>query len=173
MLSLDSLTGTDLVLVGMADLAVIREQPVTLCTSPLGACLAVAIFDPVRKIAGVLNSMLPEASIDPKRAGERPGMFLDSGLTALVDRAVELGALPERLEIFVAGGARILDETSYFNIGNRNFGVLESWMKARGLVLVAADVGGLSNRSLQLNGMTGQVRLKISGQPKLKILCKP
>jgi chemotaxis protein CheD len=165
--------GTDLFLISMADLAVVRNQAVTLCTPPLGACLAVAIFDPVAKVAGVLNSMLPEASIDPVRARNRPGMFLDSGISALLEQAMKLEAQPERLVICVAGGARILDETSYFNIGNRNFEVLEKCLKERGLRLAAAEVGGLSNRALQMNATTGEVRLKISGQASTKVLCKP
>lgn len=160
-------------LVGMADLAVVQDQSAWLCTAPLGSCLAIAIFDPAARVAGVLNSILPEASIDPQRAATRPGMFLDSGLAALLEQAVRLGAKPERLVVCVAGGAQILDETSYFNIGNRNYAVLAGLLEQRGLRIGAQEVGGLSNRSLLLNTRDGEVRLKISGQAKMKVLCKP
>ena len=157
----------------MADLVVVQNQPMLLCTSPLGACLGMTIFDAAAKVAGVLNSMLPESSIDPARAAAKPGMFLDTGVAAMLERAEKLGAKLDRLTVCVTGGARILDETHYFNIGNRNFEVLTGLLAKTGLKLSAQDVGGLSNRSLQMNTMTGEIRLKISGQAKMKVLCKP
>ncbi len=157
----------------MADVAVVREQALLFSTPPLGACLAVTIFDPVTKVAGVLNGMLPESSIDLERAARRPGMFLDTGLADLLGRAGELNAQLSRLIVCVAGGARILDETRYFNIGHRNFEVLAYLLERAGLSIAAQDVGGLTNRAVQLNTSTGEVRLKISGQAKLKTICKP
>src|SRR5580704_3933182 len=171
MFSVDRTEAGEVYLVGMADLVVVQNQPMLLCTSPLGACLGMTIFDTAAKVAGVLNSMLPDSGIDPARAAARPGMFLDSGLAALLERAEALGAKRDRLTMCVAGGARILDETRYFNIGNRNFEVLSGLLARAGLKLAAQDVGGLSNRSLQLNTVTGEARLKISGQARLKTLC--
>jgi chemotaxis protein CheD len=160
-------------LVGMADVLVVHNQNAILRTPPLGACLGISIYDPRARVSGVLHSMLPDSGIDPARAASRPGMFLDSGLAAMLTEAGKLGAKLENLSVCVAGGARILDETSYFNIGHRNFEVLTRLLKELGLELQGRDVGGLSNRSMQLNAVTGEVRLKVSGQPKMKVLCKP
>jgi chemotaxis protein CheD len=173
MLYADQTAAAQMLLVGMADLAVIQNQSTLLCTHPLGACLGIGIYDPVAKVGGVLHSLLPESQIDPARAAGRPGMFIDTGLAAMLGQAGQLGAKMENLVVCVAGGARILDETSYFNIGHRNFEVLAEMLAGLGLKLHAQEVGGLSNRSLQLNAATGEVRLKISGQAKLKVLCKP
>lgn len=160
-------------LVGMADFVVVQNQNAMLRTPPLGACLGISVYDPVAKVGGVLHSLLPDSGIDPARALSRPGMFLDSGLAALLLRAKQLGARLENLAVCVAGGARILDETSYFNIGHRNFEVLTGLLGELGLAPKAQEVGGLSNRSMQLNAATGEVRLKISGQAAMKVLCKP
>jgi chemotaxis protein CheD len=162
-----------LMLVGMADFVVVQNQNAMLRTPPLGACLGISVYDPVAKVGGVLHSLLPDSGIDPARALSRPGMFLDSGLAALLLRAKQLGARLENLAVCVAGGARILDETSYFNIGHRNFEVLTGLLGELGLAPKAQEVGGLSNRSMQLNAATGEVRLKISGQAAMKVLCKP
>jgi chemotaxis protein CheD len=161
------------VLVGMADLAVIQNQDVFLCTQTLGACLGVALHDPAAKIGGLLHSLLPESALDAHRAAQRPAMFLDTGMAELVRRVVELGAIRENLLVYVAGGGRILDETSCFNIGRLNHEVLLRLLARHGLKLAAEDVGGLANRSMQLNPATGEVRVKLSGEGKLKILCKP
>jgi chemotaxis protein CheD len=164
---------TQSLLVGMADVLVVHNQNAILRTPPLGACLGVCIFDPLARVGGILNSMLPDSGIDPSRAASRPGMFLDSGLAAMLTQARQHGAKLENLSVCVAGGARILDESSYFNIGHRNFEVLMRLLEELGLELRAQDVGGLSNRSMQLNAATGEVRLRLSGQPKMKVLCKP
>jgi len=173
MLFADQTEAGELFLVGMADVAVVQNQSLIFCTPPLGACLAVTIFDPVAKVAGVLNGMLPESSIDRDRAARRPGMFFDTGITDLLARAAEMNADAGRLIVCVAGGARILDETSYFNIGNRNFEVIAQLLNRAGFTIAAQDVGGLTNRALQMNAATGEVRLKLSGQAKMKTLCKP
>ena len=72
-------------MVGMADLMISQDQSFVLCTFPLGACLGIAVYDPVVKVGGLLHSMLPDSSIDPKRAAARPGMFLDTGLALLLE----------------------------------------------------------------------------------------
>jgi chemotaxis protein CheD len=173
MLSADQTEFAQSLLVGMADFVVVQNQNAVLRTPPLGACLGVSIYDPVVKVGGLLHSLLPDSGIDPARAASRPGMFLDSGLAAMLQKARESGASMDNLVVCAAGGARILDETSYFNIGHRNFEVLTGLLAQLGLNLRAQQVGGLSNRSMQINAATGEVRLKISGQAKMNVLCKP
>lgn len=156
----------------MADLKVSQDQNLMLCTFPLGACLGVAVYDPVMKVGGVLHSMLPDSSIDPGRAAARPGMFLDTGLALLLKHADNLKAKRENLLVYVAGGSEIMDETACFNIGKRNFEVFTDLLAQNDLKVHAADVGGLNNRTLQLNLGNGEVRLRFSGQAKMKVLCK-
>jgi chemotaxis protein CheD len=160
-------------MVGMADLMISQDQSFVLCTFPLGACLGIAIYDPVLKVGGVLHSMLPDSSIDPKRAAARPGMFLDTGLALLLEYAGNLKVKKENLLVYVAGGSQVMDETGCFNIGERNYAVLTGLLAHHGIKIHAEDVGGLTNRTMQLTVETGEVRLKFSGQAKMKILCKP
>lgn len=158
-------------MVGLAEVVVTQDPDVTLCTQPLGACLGIAVYDPVAKVGGVLHSLLPDSKLDPARAASRPGMFLDTGLAELLGRAEAMGATKENLRVFTAGGAQIIDETASFNVGKRNYEVLHQLLEQQGLTLHAQDVGGLTNRTMQLNLETGEVRLKFSGQIKLKLLC--
>lgn len=160
-------------MVGIAELSVVRDQELVLRTFSLGACLGIAIHDPVMKISGLLHSMLPDSTIDPQRAAAKPGMFLDTGLAKLLEEAHRLGAVEERLLICVAGGGRIMDESGYFNLGQRNHEVLEALVAKRGLKIRAQSVGGLVNRTLQLDASTGEVSVKISGQGEKKLLCRP
>jgi len=159
--------------VGLAELVVSRDPHATLCSSPLGACLGVVIYDPAVKVGGLLHSLLPASSIAPARAADRPGMFLDTGMAAMLERAVELGAKTGRLQVFVAGGAQIMDESNAFNIGTRNYASLRQLLAQMGLQIYAEDTGGRPNRTMQISLATGDVRVKYSGQAKMKSLCKP
>jgi chemotaxis protein CheD len=159
-------------MVGMADLMVSQDRSLILCTFPLGACLGIAFYDPVVRVGGVLHSMLPDSSLDPKRAAARPGMFLDTGVALLLEKVTKLTAKAENLVVSVAGGSEVMDETTCFNIGKRNYSVLHGLLAGKGLKIHAEDVGGLNNRAMQLDLATGEVRLKISGQARLKTLCK-
>jgi len=150
-----------------------RDSTASLCTFPLGACLGIAIYDPVAKVGGLLHSLLPASSLDPKRAASRPGMFLDTGLTALLDGAQRLKATRKSLRVFVAGAAQIIDETALFNIGKINCDILPQLLRQLGVKLHAQNVGGRTNRSMELILATGEVLLKFSGQTASMLLCKP
>ena len=168
-----SLTGfNQKVVVGIAEMAVSNNQNVTLTTYSLGSCLGIAIYDPVVKAGGLLHIMLPDSTIDPAKAAKQPSMFVDTGVPALFRAAYQLRAEKHRMIISIAGGAQIMDAGGFFNIGSRNFDALTRLFAEHGLKIQAEQVGGLVNRTMHLNLATGEVRLKISGQPQEVILCK-
>ena len=168
-----SLTGfNQKVVVGIAEMAVSNNQNVTLTTYSLGSCLGIAIYDPVVKAGGLLHIMLPDSTIDPAKAAKQPSMFVDTGVPALFRAAYQLHAEKHRMIISIAGGAQIMDDGGFFNIGSRNYDALTKLFTEHGLKIHAEQVGGLVNRTMHLNLATGEVRLKISGQPQELILCK-
>jgi chemotaxis protein CheD len=160
------------VVVGIADLAVSNNQNVTLTTYSLGSCLGISIYDPVAKAGGLLHIMLPDSTIDTTKAAKQPAMFVDTGVPALFRAAYQLKAEKHRVIISVAGGAQIMDNGGFFNIGSRNVDALNILLQQHNLKIHAEQVGGLVNRTMYLNLATGEVRLKISGEPKETILCK-
>ena len=149
-------------LVGVAELAVTNNPLLTLGTYSLGSCVGVAVYDPVARIAGLLHAMLPAASLDPEKARRQPGMFLDTGLPALFEMAVRLGAELRRARLFVAGGAQVVEACSRFNIGAANCAMLHRLLADHPVTLRRAELGGTSIRTLHLN-TTGEVRLKTNG----------
>ena len=160
------------VVVGIAEMAVSNNQNVTLTTYSLGSCLGIAIYDPVVKAGGLLHIMLPDSNIDTAKASRQPAMFVDTGVPALFRAAYQLKAEKHRVIISVAGGAQIMDSGGFFNIGVRNYDALSNLLRQHSLQIHAEQVGGLVNRTMYLNLATGEVRLKISGEPKETILCK-
>lgn len=149
--------------VGVADMAVSNDSSAEIVTYSLGSCLGITIYDPAKKIGGLLHLMLPDSKIDAARATSAPCMFVDTGVPRLFHAAYNLGADRNRLVIKVAGGAQLLDQQKIFNIGARNFEALEKLLAQNGLKAHAADIGGLSSRTVRLDLTTGQVTVKTPG----------
>jgi chemotaxis protein CheD len=159
--------------VGVGDMAVSNNPNLVLTTYSLGSCLGISIYDPVVRVAGLLHIMLPDSSIDPAKAAARPCMFVDTGTPLLFRSAYELGAVRQRLKITVAGGAQIMDGSGFFNIGKRNVDAFSELLARNSLSVLASQVGGMVNRTMNLHIATGAVRLKISGQPEEVSLWTP
>jgi len=149
--------------VGVADMVVSNDSSAELVTYSLGSCLGITVYDPVRKIGGLLHIMLPESKIDAAKAVSTPLMFVDTGVPRLFQAVCNLGAERSRLAVKVAGGAHLLDEQGIFNIGERNANALRSLLARNGYAIHAWDVGGLSSRTLRLNLTTGEVTIKPPG----------
>jgi chemotaxis protein CheD len=161
------------VVVGMAELVVSNNPSVTLATYSLGSCLGISIYDPVSRVGGLLHIMLPDSSISPDKARTQPAMFLDTGLPRLFKSAYEMHLDKHRALICVAGGAQVIDDKGFFNIGPRNRAALGTLLQQHGLRILAEDVGGMVNRTMYLKLGTGEVRLKVSGQAAETTLWKP
>lgn len=161
------------IVVGMAEMVVTNNLSATLATYSLGSCLGVSIYDPVARVGGLIHFMLPDSTIAPEKARSQPAMFLDSGLPRLFQAAYQLHLDKHRAVICVAGGAQILDDRGHFNIGRRNNDALNDLLRQHNLQIAAQDTGGMVNRTMYLKLATGEVRLKVSGQPAETLLWNP
>jgi chemotaxis protein CheD len=149
--------------VGVADMVLSNDSSAEIVTHSLGSCLGITIYDPVKKIGGLLHIMLPDSKIDAAKAVSAPYMFVDTGVPRLFHGAYHLGADRSRLIVKVAGGAQLLDQQGIFNIGVRNYDALEKLLAQNGLKTHATDVGGLSSRTVRLDLTNGNVTVKTPG----------
>ena len=140
-----------------------NDQGADLVTYSLGSCLGVTIYDPIRKVGGLLHAMLPDSRIDAVKAVSMPYMFVDTGIPRLFQAAYQLGGDRARLVIRVAGGSQLLDPKGVFNIGERNFNALVALLARNGLRIQTQDVGGASSRTLRMDMTTGRVTVKSPG----------
>lgn len=126
----------------------------------LGSCLAVIVHDPIVKVGGILNFMLPDSSINPARARESPFMFVDTGVPLLLEAVLALGAEKSRLLVKVAGGAQFLDDQRTMSIGQRNLATLMQVLQKSGVKVTATDVGGRVSRNLRLTLSNGRLTIQ-------------
>ncbi len=156
-------------IVGVADMKVSNNPAESIITYSLGSCIGVVIYDPVVKVGGLLHYMLPESSIDQDKAAARPYMFADSGIPRLFKTAYQLGAVKRRMKIYAAGGAEILDQKGFFNIGKRNYMALKKIFFKNNVMINRQDVGGNVNRTVRIEIATGDIYVKTSGSREVKI----
>jgi chemotaxis protein CheD len=168
----NTLTGLENHVVGIADYAVSNKSNVVLTTHSLGSCLGIAIYDPYARVGGLVHIMLPDSKLDLVKAMAQPAMFLDTGVPALFRSAYKLGAEKSRIQVYVAGGAQVMDTSGFFSIGKRNYEAFLHVCRKHNLNVQAEQVGGLVSRSMYLRVATGDIWLRVSGQSKEVPLCK-
>lgn len=158
-------------IVGIGDMLASDQANACLSTYSLGSCVAVVIYDPIRRVGGLLHAMLPAAEMNPERARQRPYMFVDLGLPALFHSVYALGGHKERLTVKVAGGASIFgnDELgsghgSVFSIGQRNITAVRNMLTKNRVKVTASDIGGSDVRTLRLDLENGELTMSVAGK---------
>ena len=156
-------------IVGVADMKVSNNPQESVITYSLGSCIGLVVYDPAVKVGGMLHYMLPESCIDREKAAIRPLMFADTGIPMLFKTVYQLGAVKARIRIYVAGGAEILDQKGFFNIGKRNYMALKKMFFKNNVIIHKQDVGGNTNRTVRIEIGTGDIYVKTSGAQEVKI----
>ncbi len=156
-------------IVGISDMKIASKPDEELVTYSLGSCIGVALWDPMVKVGAMLHYMLPDSSIDPEKAVQRPFMFADTAVPRMFKEIYKLGAQKERMKVYVVGGAQIMDDSGLFNIGKRNQMIIHKMFWKNNVTVTKEDVGGAVNRTITLNVGSGHVKLKISGQGEVEL----
>jgi chemotaxis protein CheD len=152
--------------VGIGECTLSKESDDIIVTHALGSCIAILIYDPVAKVAGLLHYMLPESSLDLEKAGRRPYVYADTGIPLLFQSAYQLGALKSRLVVIAVGGAQMLDPNGAFNIGKRNHLAMRKIFWKAGVIVHKEEVGGTVSRTVRIDVATGRVVLRTAGEPE-------
>jgi chemotaxis protein CheD len=157
------------IIVGVSDMKVSNSPEEVLITYSLGSCIGVLVYDPVVKVGGLLHYMLPDSDLDKEKAAKNPFMFGDTGIPSLFKATYALGAKKQRMKIIVVGGAQILDQKGFFNIGKRNHMILRKMFFKNNVMVNHEEVGGNVNRTIRLELGSGDIFLKTSGKGESKL----
>ncbi|MBN1292675.1 MAG: chemotaxis protein CheD [Candidatus Latescibacteria bacterium] len=147
--------------VGIAEMEVSDDPDATLVTYSLGSCLGVMIYDPVVHVGGLLHIMLPEANAEKSSKGFNPLKYVDTGVPMLFKEAYKYGAQKNRMKVSVAGGAQILDDSGFFNIGKRNMATLRKLFWKNGVMIEKEHVEGTVSRTVRLHLNDGKITIKL------------
>jgi chemotaxis protein CheD len=150
--------------VGIGEYKISDNPYDTLKTFSLGSCVAVIIYDKVKKIAGLIHIAMPESKIDPERAESRPAYYVDTGLPLLIEAMKKKGAERKNVWIKLAGGAGTMDKTGKFNIGNRNLIAVKRYLWKCAMGPINEDTGGDTIRTVTVSVATGEVTISSGGK---------
>jgi len=154
--------------VGVAEIKV-SANSATLASFGLGSCVAVAMFDPIRKVGGLAHVMLPEGRSKPQQSN--PGKFADTAVLSLFQELLKLGAKPYSLKCKIVGGAQMFEIPGSrsgspdsrggisSNIGERNVEAVKKALKELGVPIVAEETGGNFGRTVRFNTSTGELEI--------------
>ena len=151
------------IIVGVADMRYSNQPDDVIITYSLGSCIGLTLYDTAMRIGGLVHCMLPLSKIDAAKAEANPFMFIDSGVSAILQTLFDMGAQRRTLVAKVAGGAQIMDDKGMFNIGERNNTVVRKMLWKNNILISGEDVGGSCPRTMSLDLATGKTVLKIAG----------
>ena len=153
--SANASTNTERIIVGVGQMEISKDPNVTLSAYALGSCIAVCAYDPIVKVGGILNVMLPDSKLSEEKSKLQPLIFADTGVKEFVLQLKSKGAHDESLKMGIAGGANPITGSDAFKIGHRNSEAVEELMASMGLSLKHKDTGGMSNRTVHLKMQNG------------------
>lgn len=150
----------NLITVGIGGLEVSDDRGSVIITHGLGSCIAIVLYDPVRKAGGMLHFQLPTAQLSPERARQSPGTFADTGIPLLFEKMYALGSVKRNLIVKAAGGDNFHGDSGTFDIGKRNHTTMRKIFWKAQVLVAAEDVGGSRSRTVRLFLDTGQVTVQ-------------
>ena len=147
--------------VGVGDLAVAADASTALVARALGSCIAVCIWDPAVRVAGILHFLLPESSGHAARRRTQPSAFADSGIPLLLDAAGRHGFVKSRAVVRLVGGARLAESpVTAFHIGRRNVLAARTILRHFEMSIDRDLTGGVSPRSVTLSPDSGRLTVR-------------
>ncbi|MBI5282222.1 MAG: chemotaxis protein CheD [Candidatus Solibacter usitatus] len=160
--------------VGVGDCRVTGDPDAELVTYALGSCIAVAIWDPLSKVSGMLHFMLPDSGVDRQTNGRNhPYRYADTGTPLLFQAAYRQGADKRRLVVRLAGGAAVVNDNGVFSIGKRNYAALRKILWKAGVLIHGEDIGGSVSRTIRLEASSGRLLVRAPGQPERELAAHP
>lgn len=149
------------ILVGIGELAVTDDPDTILMVSALGSCVAVCLWDPRARVAGLLHFLLPSSAQHAERARAQPGAFADTGIPLLFETAYKCGLQKGRVVVRLAGGAEIAPTGGApQSIGRRNVLTARKLLWSNGVFVDKEVTGGVSPRSVYLSATNGRLDVK-------------
>jgi chemotaxis protein CheD len=157
------------VAVGLGEIKISDDPDSVIVAFGLGSCVGIGIYDPIKKIGGMLHAVLPTATSNRE---DSPAKYVDSGIPLLLNQLKEKGLVVNRCKLYLIGGANILitnNESTPFDIGTRNVKSAEEVLEKLKLYPDAKDTGGHNGRTFRLYIGEGRATIRTMGEKEKDI----
>ncbi len=132
----------------------------------LGSCVAICIYDRMKKIGGMAHVLLP---VNLKRT-VNPEKYADTAIPLLVKSLLQEGAKKENLSAKITGGASMFKFGSNIvlgQIGDRNIEQTKIELQKLDIPILVEDVGGNLGRVIDFYLEDGRMKVKSGGKEKM------
>ena len=144
-------------IVGMGEYIVTDNEDAVIRTFALASCVAVTVYSPLKKVAGMIHVVLPAPLYD-RDGKNRPSYFAETGIPLLLDVMFkQYGCSKEELQVQMYGGAESILSLDIYNIGKKNIDTIKKTLSEIGLVIQKTDLRGNDSRSISMEAKNGLV----------------
>ncbi|MCP4108458.1 MAG: chemotaxis protein CheD [Desulfobacteraceae bacterium] len=134
------------------------RQP-TLIYTLVGSCVAVCMFDPVKKIGGMNHILLPGRA--DMQHFDAPARYGINAMELLINKIMNLGGDRRNLVAKVFGGAHLLPAISTENgVGKKIAAFVVEFLYNESIKIISRDLEGHESRKIYFHTDTGDVLLK-------------
>jgi chemotaxis protein CheD len=156
--------------IGIGDCKVSNDPSDVLVTHALGSCIAVLLYDPVARVAGLLHYMLPESSLDPEKSGSCPFCLPTPEFRCCCRMSSAWAPQSRGWSSSLREALQMLDTSRTFNIGHRNHIAMRKFFWKAGVIVHKEEIGGTSSRTVSIDVASGRVQLRMPGAPQREII---
>jgi chemotaxis protein CheD len=139
----------------------VSQDPLESLVTVTGSCLAVALYDSGKKLAGMAHLVLPE---DHRAATEGPGApeawYVKRGIKGVLRQMTQMGAEPGRITAQLAGGGTLVSGKAFDSIGEQNLAAAEVFLGELGIPITGRWVGGRGGRKVTFEVATGNLEVQ-------------
>jgi chemotaxis protein CheD len=134
----------------------------------VGSCVAVALYDDINKIAGLLHIVLPGQRHE-LRVDDRNAFYADTGIPLLIAEMELKGAVHAQITATVVGGACLLGDTKH-TIGLANTAQVISLLAKGGILVTRKETGGDAGRTIRIWVENGDLQIQETHSPRLTLI---
>lgn len=147
------------IIIGIGDFQISNDTNSVLKTFALGSCVAVVIYDNQTHTGGMIHIALSNSKVNEEKSRSKPGYFANTGIPAIVNAFKKADSTfdPSKCTIKLIGGASVLNDEDFFNIGKTNIETTRRILKEYGFKIHKEDVGGKISRTVSLSIENGKV----------------
>jgi len=129
----------------------------------LGSCVALCLWNPVKKIGGMSHSLLPKRSEPVERLNDKKARYVDEAVEMFLHEIKKSKTNPSDYKVLLFGGGNMFEEKanlSSMRIGERNIEQARISLKENGFRVESEQVGGNLSRNVVFDLWSGTVQLK-------------
>ena len=146
--------------IGIGEWFISKNIEDTIKTYALASCVAVTAYSKSGHVAGMIHIALPEKKNFMETNSEKRGYFAKSGIPFLINQMEQkFDCKRSELKICLYGGAISKKENDVFKIGQKNLEMIQQTLGEMGLKCYKSDVGGVASRTIDINVISGEVRV--------------